>query len=490
MRRRLWFSRPGAVVAVLQSSPAPAAGAPNGTAGRRQHQARERSSSGVCRSSSRPRRPEAVSALGACRPRSAADPPVGDVRQMPGARRRRRQLPLPRVHAPRASASTSRSGCRTGTGVHHHGHDFPAGDCRNDGVPERRHRRADRNLIGRVRHQHLPEGVGGVQRAARPGRVERGAILGRRPFGIPDYYGATATRSSRSSPTSATTNFYDLNNANRFSYIAGFFSSQINDFFDRNVMTIDAFDWLHRTGANPPDEPVPGDNCTSAPARPLLYEGVFAHEYQHLLERYEDPDEFNWINEGLSDWAQTLTGYVEPGKPITEKGFDSHIQCFLGWLGVATPVNPNPRATCGPENSLTRWGDQGDGEILARLRRRVHDDGVAPGPVRQRLHDRAPPRRRERPRRSPGGARRATATSDGSTQVRQDVLHDWSLMVALDGLIDDGYSLGGRAKREETSRRRRSTRRSTGTRRTRTTHPALRRTAPTTSGCGTRPATT
>ena len=56
-------------------------------------------------------------------------------------------------------------------------------------------------------------------------------------------------------------------------------------------MTIDGFDWLHRTGPNPPNEPVPGDGCTSAPARPNLYEGVFAHEYQHLLESYEDGDE-------------------------------------------------------------------------------------------------------------------------------------------------------------------------------------------------------
>ena len=110
-------------------------------------------------------------------------------------------------------------------------------------------------------------------------------------------------------------NFYDLNNTQGFSYIAGFFSSQLNDLFDRNVMTIDAFDWLHRTGANPPNDPVPGNNCTSAPARPFLYEGTFAHEYQHLLERYEDGDEVNWVNEGLSDWAQTLTGYVNPRHP-------------------------------------------------------------------------------------------------------------------------------------------------------------------------------
>ena len=50
-------------------------------------------------------------------------------------------------------------------------------------------------------------------------------------------------------------------------------------------MTIDAWDWLHRTGAEPAHDPS-ADPCTSAPARPFLYEGVFAHEYQHLLHHY------------------------------------------------------------------------------------------------------------------------------------------------------------------------------------------------------------
>jgi hypothetical protein len=236
-------------------------------------------------------------------------------------------------------------------------------------------------------------------------------------------------------------NFYDFNNTQGFSYIAGFFSGQLNDFFDRNVMTIDAFDWLHRTGANPPNEPIPGDNCNSAPARPFLYEGVFAHEYQHLLEHYEDGDELNWINEGLSDWAQTLTGYVDPSLPITNLGFDSHIQCFLGWLGVQTPANPNPRDG-GPENSLTRWGDQGDGEILC-------DYGAA-YTMMEMLHGRYGTDFMSALHRGDAnglaGLQEALTAFDQSKTTPQEVLHDWSLMVALDGLVDDGYQILGRVK--------------------------------------------
>jgi hypothetical protein len=149
-------------------------------------------------------------------------------------------------------------------------------------------------------------------------------------------------------------NFYDTNGLSGFAYIAGFFSTQLNAYFDRNIMTIDAFDWLHRTGATPPDNPST-DPCTNARAHPFLYEGTFAHEYQHLLEHYSDPDEVTWVNEGLSDWAMSLTGYAHPEIPITQVGFDPHIQTFEGWM----PGNG------GPENSLTRWSDQGGGEILA-----------------------------------------------------------------------------------------------------------------------------
>ena len=69
-----------------------------------------------------------------------------------------------------------------------------------------------------------------------------------------------------------------------------------------------------------PHQPVPGNRCLSAPARPFLYEGTFAHEYQHLLESYEDADESSWVNEGISDWAQTLVGYIDTMYQLRDLG--------------------------------------------------------------------------------------------------------------------------------------------------------------------------
>ncbi|HXG25981.1 MAG TPA: peptidase M6 [Candidatus Binatia bacterium] len=159
-------------------------------------------------------------------------------------------------------------------------------------------------------------------------------------------------------------NFYDPNNSEAQSYIAGFYFSVFDDFVDRTVMSIDAWDWIHRTGDDPPHAPT-ADPCTSAPARPNLYEGVFAHEYSHLIHHYTDPDEVSWVNEGLADFTEIFTGYADISRHVDEKGYEGHSQCYLGWVSVMHPDwNPIPRP-CGPENGLTAWGDQGDDEILA-----------------------------------------------------------------------------------------------------------------------------
>jgi Immune inhibitor A peptidase M6 len=222
-------------------------------------------------------------------------------------------------------------------------------------------------------------------------------------------------------------------------YIGGFFYSIFNELVDRNVMTIDAFDWLHRTGAEPPNEPVPGDPCASAPARPFQYEGTFAHEYQHLLEYYVDPDEVSWVNEGISDWAQTLTGYVDPSKPITDIDFDSHVQCFLGNNGIQTPANPNPRDG-GPENSLTLWGDQGNGdEILC-------DYGAAYS-FMEYLETHYGEAFMTALHREPGNGLAGLAavlTARGIDTTPATLIRNWLAAMALDGVIDRGAELFGR----------------------------------------------
>jgi hypothetical protein len=147
-------------------------------------------------------------------------------------------------------------------------------------------------------------------------------------------------------------------------YVAGAFSNQLNELMDRNVMTIDSYDWTHRSGPNPPGAPT-GDPCTSRSARPLLYEATFAHEWQHLLEYYADPDEALWVNEGLSDYAEYLTGYSDPARSIYKKGADPHATCFEGFGIVVTRYNPIRRDCGGPENSLNLWNEGAPNEVLA-----------------------------------------------------------------------------------------------------------------------------
>lgn len=152
-------------------------------------------------------------------------------------------------------------------------------------------------------------------------------------------------------------NFYDEDNANSLPRIGGFFSPTINAVTDRNVISLDSFDWIARTGENPVHTPSE-DPCINSPARPTLFEGTLAHEYQHLIHEDYDSDELNWVNEGMSDFAEILNGYNDPSLHMDEMGNDSHTQGFLGWLYAQHPDwNPIPSES-GPENSLTVWEDQ------------------------------------------------------------------------------------------------------------------------------------
>jgi Immune inhibitor A-like, MAM domain len=235
-------------------------------------------------------------------------------------------------------------------------------------------------------------------------------------------------------------NFSDVNFP---SYTAGYHSSGINAFVDRNVMTIDSFDWPHRTGPNPPNEPST-DICKNATSRPFLYEGTFAHEYQHLLEFWASPGERTWMNEGLSDYAIALTGYSFPTRTIEEIGFDSHVQSFLGWRALQTPANPIPQPQGGPENSLTLWGDQGPLESLP--------DYGATYTFQLFLADRYGPSfmtdlHNEDVNGLPGLQRVLDNHLTGKTT--QELIHEWAAMVALDRSLDDGVNLRGKTRKQD-----------------------------------------
>ncbi|MEU5905120.1 peptidase M6 immune inhibitor A [Micromonospora sp. NPDC047467] len=223
-------------------------------------------------------------------------------------------------------------------------------------------------------------------------------------------------------------------------YIAGFFSAQFNELLDRNVMTVDAFDWLHRMTPNPPDEPT-NDLCTSRGARPNSYEGTFAHEWQHLAHYYADPFEGNWINEGLSDFAMSLTGYSDSKATVFDRGAESHLYCYQGFGTVQTPYNTNPRDCGGPENSLTLWDESPNPNAV------LADYGNAYS-MMMFLYDRYGAAFMSRLHRD--GERQGIASLDAELETVgvhdvYQVIHDFQSMTLLDKIVGDsrlGITLG------------------------------------------------
>jgi len=237
---------------------------------------------------------------------------------------------------------------------------FPSGDCRTTkGDPTVVTAAQAQGLVNEFTHRMLPvESKLFSVAPAEDGTLSLGQLG---PLGVDFRGGGDSTVTLVDNIRDP--NFYDFTH-NR-TYIAGFFAPIFNQLTNRNVMTIDAFDWSHRTGANPANQPSK-DICQSRPARPRLYEATFAHEYQHLLHSYQDTIEHVWVNEGLSDMAEALVGYAHPARSVHQTLAESHIFCFQGYGMVKGPSNPNPIPCGGPENSLTLWNDEGNNsELLA-----------------------------------------------------------------------------------------------------------------------------
>jgi hypothetical protein len=150
---------------------------------------------------------------------------------------------------------------------------FPAGDCRLQ-IPNSTTITDAQvaSLVNEFDNNMYPKET--VAFSTPPDRDGTNAILGPDANGNGGVYTGGGNKTVTLVDNVRDDNFYQFPAAP--TYIAGFFSSQFNELFDRNVMTVDAFDWAHRTGANPPNEPT-ADLCTSRPGRQFLYEGTFAH---------------------------------------------------------------------------------------------------------------------------------------------------------------------------------------------------------------------
>ncbi|PSL01584.1 hypothetical protein CLV30_11372 [Haloactinopolyspora alba] len=112
------------------------------------------------------------------------------------------------------------------------------------------------------------------------------------------------------------------------SYTAGYFAPDFIDSSGMNTIVVDGLDWANRVGPNDA-EWRDGDPAND---RPELYEGVVAHELEHLLHNYGDGGELSWVDEGLADLAVFLNGFDAGGSHL------SNHQVFY------------------EETSLTRWG--------------------------------------------------------------------------------------------------------------------------------------
>jgi len=103
-------------------------------------------------------------------------------------------------------------------------------------------------------------------------------------------------------------------------YTAGYFSSSESITNNKNIMHIDSYNWQDRVG--------PGV------ARPYLYEGVFAHEFQHLVHFDQDPDEPSWVDEACAELSSFICGYGVP---------DGHLMYYMAYHMMT---------------SFTFWGSQ------------------------------------------------------------------------------------------------------------------------------------
>ena len=266
-------------------------------------------------------------------------------------------------------------------------------------------------------------------------------------------------------------NYYEPTTPDGQTYIAGFFYSVFNEYFDRNVMTIDAFDWLHRTGANPPDDSTDPDYQACSEELEVDPSRLLGLPRPHLYE-VSSPTSTSTC------WSTTRTqtrprGSTRDCRTGPRHSSATSIPLCPGGPRRRQPHQVLPRLLAtqlrGPENSLTAWGDQGGPEILC-------DYGAAYTFMEYLASHYGADAMTALHREDGNGLVGLDTVLDGqsATVSARDTVHDWAAAVAVDAKVDTGGAVNG--VRRPVSPRPPSRPGSTGTtrRRTATRAPAER----------------
>jgi Immune inhibitor A-like, MAM domain len=194
-------------------------------------------------------------------------------------------------------------------------------------------------------------------------------------------------------------------------YTAGYFAPDFLDSYDMNVMVVDAYDWANRIG----------DQTGNPVGRSELYEGVIAHELEHLLMNYSDPGELSWVDEGLADFAIFLNGFDVGGSHLTYHqvfhretsltrwggGLENYGASYTFFQYLWEQAGGNGDGTYEPDGEY----DGAGGDLLIKLIFEEQADGMAG--IQAAIDD-------------------FNSATSGSLRSATDLFKDWALAVYLD----------------------------------------------------------
>jgi hypothetical protein len=120
-------------------------------------------------------------------------------------------------------------------------------------------------------------------------------------------------------------------------FTEGYFWSYISNLYNSNIIHIDTYQWFRRQGPTPDGGSATYFVSPTYPVSaryPFEYEGTFAHEFQHLIHRDIDADEYSWVNEGCSELAQIICGYGFPTSHLANYMDDFWETSLVIWEGT------------------------------------------------------------------------------------------------------------------------------------------------------------